>query len=414
LNLLALKTPYNELIDARSDLYKFIFMLVAAIFTRELGRGSLFGIDYDWLGYTFFLLTFGYLVISRQLRVAPYLFWAWAYLFVASCSAKYSLGLSIAPLFKQLIPIIIISACTYFLVKKTDLQSLFNLYLKVSVWVAYIGFLQVLLSFAGIYIFSQFSNHRLDSLAEEPSHYAAIALPAVTYAFFNIKTMRKEFYVMLVALILTQSLTSIAVLLLIYIIRYSKATYLLAVIPFVAFIGYQLYLLVPMYASRIDGMMLFFSAGSVEDSTEGTSISFATNLLVALSAVKQNLLTGCGLGGHEEMYYRYFPSKEKFGILNYLHGLNAKSAHALSIRVYSELGLIGFGTYVITILRGFWIDKQSINYPIALGCISHFFSKSLKLGNYFDLGTVFFFIVLVECVRQSRIQTQSSSYATAI
>jgi O-antigen ligase len=81
--------------------------------------------------------------------------------------------------------------------------------------------------------------------------------------------------------------------------------------------------------------------------------------------------------------------------LDYQHGLNARSAHSLSIRVLSENGILGFIFYWYLILRNFFLKLTYEERAISLGCLSHFLSKTLKLGGYFDYGTPFFLMMLV-------------------
>jgi O-antigen ligase len=129
-----------------------------------------------------------------------------------------------------------------------------------------------------------------------------------------------------------------------------------------------------------------------------------SNLDVAFYTIKQSLLTGSGLGGHEEMYYRRF-EYDSFRY-NYYYGLNAKSAHSLSIRILSEFGILGFGLYLFTLIKNVMFFKSKVPKAIALACLSHFLCKTLKLGGYIDYGTPFFLCMLILNARyfQSKIK----------
>ncbi|MBN8787271.1 MAG: hypothetical protein J0I84_09280, partial [Terrimonas sp.] len=104
-------------------------------------------------------------------------------------------------------------------------------------------------------------------------------------------------------------------------------------------------------------------------------------------------LIGSGLGGHEETYYRYYEhSTFKY---NYFFGLNAPSAHSLTIRIFSEFGMVGLILYITTLARKVILLDNGIFRGISLACLSHFICKSFKLGGYIDYGTPFFFAMLL-------------------
>src|SRR5690606_22365071 len=130
-------------------------------------------------------------------------------------------------------------------------------------------------------------------------------------------------------------------------------------------------------------------------------LSFFSNYQVAMYTIKENPVTGSGLGGHEEMYYRYF-ANQPFSTLEYLFGLNAKSAHSLTIRILSELGLLGFILYLYHLFKSLFVKRNTIYFAIAISSFSHFLCKTLKLGIYFDLGTPFFFLMIIYAYKLSR------------
>jgi O-antigen ligase len=118
-----------------------------------------------------------------------------------------------------------------------------------------------------------------------------------------------------------------------------------------------------------------------------------SNLIVAQENVKNNPLTGSGLGGNEETYYRLY-SNSPFR-LNYYYGLNAKSAHSLTIRIISELGILGFLLYLFTLIKNLFLMDRGVFRAISLACLSHFLCKTFKLGGIIDYGTPFFFAMLI-------------------
>ncbi|MDF1884570.1 hypothetical protein JHD49_11525, partial [Sulfurimonas sp. SAG-AH-194-C21] len=126
-----------------------------------------------------------------------------------------------------------------------------------------------------------------------------------------------------------------------------------------------------------------------------TTFSFVSNLEIAIGNFIRTFGFGIGLGGHEEMYYRYM-TKDIF--LSYYYGINAASAHSLTIRIISELGIMGIFIYIILFYKVFKI--KSLEYSaIAWASLSHFIVKSFKLGGYFDYGSLFFLLLIITAIR---------------
>lgn len=380
--------------------YRFNFseiLLVIAVFTKEIGTIRLFGVDFDMIGYPFFILyfliNFYRIIVSRS--VPHKLF---AYLIISSLFSILLLNLGYANFLKQLIPILLIFAVNFFIIDRSDLPSIFRLYVKVTYYTAIFGIIQVILStFAGIEILIK-QHGRLDSISYEPSHYAAILLPAMIYCFFHFRTYKRYFIVMLIALILTLNLTGYIVFLTVISFAYLNPVYIAISIPFLYFLIFNVLQDFNLnFYRRITDTIDVFSGKSdvlgLNTSANGTTISFYSNLMVAISAVKMNFLTGCGLGGHEEMYYKVY-SNSIFRF-NYYYELNAKSGHSLSIRILSEFGILGLFLYVYTIIKNLVLLDNGIYKSISLACLSHFLCKTLKLGGYIDYGTPFFFAILI-------------------
>lgn len=370
-------------------------MVVLAIFSRELGKGSLFGIDFDWISYPFYILYFLVLILTLRLSFDRYLIALFTFLTIGGVYAKVTMGLSFIPLLKQLTPIIIIYTVVSYVIRKNNVKDLFTLYIKFAVVSAILGLIQLVLKILGFKFLTDFSWYNIDSIAEEPSHFAVILLPAVIYTLQKFKQFKKEFILLFVVMILTFNLTAYFVFGLMSLIIYRKIHYLLLILPLVVIIGNFLYINDPLIQFRIDETVKYLVKPDIRN-THGTPLSFFSNFQVATFSVSKNPISGSGLGGHEEMYYRYF-ANNPFSELSYLFGLNAKSAHSLIIRIFSELGFIGFILFLYSIFRVFAINHKSEFHVIGLACLSHFLCKTLKLGNYFDLGTPFFFLIAIYC-----------------
>lgn len=367
-------------------------IVVLAIFSRELGRGTLYGIDVDYIAYPMYLIYILCLLLSVKISVDKTVFLAFLYVLGSSILAKVVLGLKLLPLVKQFLPIVLIYGIVSYSINRIGPERLFEWYLKGAFISAIIGLFQFVMKFFNVKVLTVFTGYFVDSVAEEPSHYAAIVLPALVYSFMFWRKHIIEFIVILVAVVLTFNLTAYLVSALMILIIFGRLVWMFFLLPLLYYFGTYVYEVIPNFQLRIDGVIHYLNVKSYKD-LHGTPLSFFSNWAVAMETLRMNPLFGSGLGGHEEMYYRYF-STNSFSQLDYLLGLNAKSAHSLSIRVISELGVIGFSLYAYLLSWPLRWREHKTYYAIGLGCLSHFFCKTLKLGNYFDLGTPFFILLI--------------------
>jgi hypothetical protein len=405
---------FNRIIKTPVGFYKFTWseiFLVGAVFTKELGTRNLGGIDFDYLGYPFFILYF-FLYFGRIVRLNASPVGLYLYFVLSSLISITWLNLSLASFFKQIVPIIVILSVSFTVLKNRSLINVFELYVKFTFWTAIFGLIQVALALNGIYVLT-IEKWRLDSIAYEPSHYAAILLPALVYCFLNIKRFKMYFTVMLAALILTFNLTAYIVFLAIFTIVSVHPLYVLITVPLAY---YMFFYMLPNFSKDFserfyDTYDTFSGRRSILNArldVNSTTLSFYSNFEVARFTLEQSPLLGSGLGGHEEMYYRRFANTAFQA--NYYYGLNAKAAHSLSIRILSELGIVGAGMYVYTLVKSVLFARKGVYYAISLACLSHFLCKFFKLGGYIDYGTPFFFTILLLNARASfASQSQKST-----
>jgi hypothetical protein len=355
-----------------------------------------YGIDFDFLGYTFFILYF-FFYIGRIIRLKATPAGLYLYFIFSSLASIIWLNLSLDGFLKQIIPIVVILSVTFTVFKSGNLINIFELYVKFTFWTAVFGLIQVALELNGIYVLTV-EKWRLDSIAYEPSHYASILLPALVYCFLNIKRFKLYFTVMLAALILTFNLTAYFVFLTIFFIVSVHPLYLLVTVPLAY---YMFFYMLPNFSKDFsDRFYETYDTFSGKKSiltarldVNSTTLSFYSNFEVAKFTLEKSPLLGSGLGGHEEMYYRRFANSAFQA--NYYYELNAKSAHSLSVRILSELGLVGSVLYLYTLVKSVLFARRGIYYAISLGCLSHFLCKFFKLGGYIDYGTPFFFTILI-------------------
>jgi O-antigen ligase len=230
-------------------------------------------------------------------------------------------------------------------------------------------------------------------------------MPALVYTYLNLKQFKLYFGVMLTALILTYNLTCYLVFLGIFTFATFHFLYIFITVP----IAYYLFFnVLPTFSTNFnlrfnDTFSTLSGANDIFSSrlqVNSTTLSLLSNFEVAKFTLSQNPLTGGGIGGHEEMYFRRFGNTSFSS--NYYYGLNAKAAHSLSIRILSELGLIGSALYIYVLVKNLVFSRDTAQYAISIGCLSHFLCKSFKLGGYIDYGTPFFFTILILNARAFR------------
>jgi hypothetical protein len=389
----------KQIFRAREGYYKYTWseiFLVISVFTKELGTRNDFGIDFDYLGYPFYIIYF-FFHIAKILRenAAP----RSLFLYLTASSIFSIIVLNIPPdgFLKQIIPIFVIMTVSFTVLTKSNINKVFILYVHVTLLTAIFGIIQVILSFNGIQILIK-EPGRLDSIAYEPSHYASILMPALIYTYVKFRDYMFHFFVMLAALILTFNLTCYLVFVSLFTFATFHPLYVLITVP----IGYYLlFSFLPNFSknfsSRFNDTYTTMTTGrdiyGMYTYINTTTLSLFSNFEVAKYTLSKNFLTGSGLGGHEQMYYRRFSGTAFQYNINY--AINAKSAHSLSIRILSELGIVGSILYVYMIVKNLLFIRKGLYYAISLACISHFLCKTFKLGGYIDYGTPFFFTILV-------------------
>lgn len=368
------------------------WLFVFTVFSREIGYYSLGGIDYDLIGYNFFIIYFLYRLrnfyISQSILIILFI------LIAVGIASKFYLQFQIAPLWKQVIPLAIIFLGTYDFFCRVSYKRLFEIYFKISYYASIFGLVQFFAKlFFNIKIMTDYGQLFVDSIAAEPSHFTVIILPAVIFGIFYFQKFKKETFILCLALLLTTSSTAYFVLLVMLLVIFRKFQYIILVVPLVYFIYTNVLLEYDKFSSRFLGFQNYFQSRDLNKVVTATSVSFLSNLEVAFESIKRNPLFGSGIGGHQEMYTEYF--KESAFKFSYLYGLNSASGHSLLIRILSEAGIIGlfltgWGIVKVTLLRA-----DNYHRIISLACIAHFFGKALKLGGYFDYGTPFFAMILV-------------------
>lgn len=380
-------------------------ILVFCVFTKEIASRRIAGVDIDLFNYPFCILYFIFF-LTRIIKKPAVPWKMYLYIILSSLFSIFFLSLAYGGFLKQIIPVVIIFSVNFVIIEDYDWRNIFRLYVKVAYLSAIFGIVQVAVSYVGIDLLIQ-QPGRLDSIAYEPSHYAAILVPALVFTFFHFGEYKRMFFVMLVALILTYNLTGYLSFLLVIGFAYINPIYIVVTIPVLYYLVFHVF---PNFnenfSKRITETLEVFRGDTKVLNTKvaanGTTISLYSNLMVAENNVKHNFLTGAGLGGHNETYFRFYSNS--FFRLNYYFGLNSQSGHCLTIRILSEFGILGFILYLITLIRRLIFMDNGIFRSISFACFSHFICKSFKLGGYIDYGTPFFFAMLLINFKEFKLQ----------
>jgi hypothetical protein len=379
----------------------------------------------DIFSYCFFLLIFLFF-IDFKFNEWKKIYFTILLFFSFQLLIKILNNFSILPLIKQLFPIIIIYATTYYFIKKYSIKIIIDYYLKILFVVCIFGIVQSLMDNLFTFSLFQLIPGRVDSIFREPSHFALLIIPGLVYSILNFK--EKIFYIIIfsINLILTFSFSGYIVfflsIIIIFLLKQNK------IIFFLFFIGFLSLMISAIFLSskKLDnnGFLSIILKNKSLASLEYQNIesfiynnkknnivdlgiySISSNVVTAINILIQNPF-GSGLGGHEEAYYLYVNKYQLFGSANESmlpkikrHGYNSKSAHNLLIRLISEFGIF-FLIIIIFIINSFirnyrYYTTDEIN--IIITTLSYIIFRFIKLGGYFDYGIYFFvmsFLILI-------------------
>lgn len=368
-----------------------IYLLVGTCFSKELFTTTLVGVDFDIFGYPLVFAIFLYLLVTGRLVWRKF---AGSLLIVSLFQLLWGVihgGSSPVLFFKQLIPIFLyLTVFTHFIIRY-GVYPFWSAYINLACVTAGIGVVQLVFKLSGKYFLTDLSGYGIDSIAAEPSHLAAILLPAVVYSLFFMK--KRAIFLLLPVYLMTLKTTSYVALAAMKLLLYRRSYKLIFMFALVG--GALIFTYTSFFdmSDRIDGVVEYIGEQDLGTVKNTTVFSFVTNLEVALSNFKNSLGIGFGFGSHECAYFKS-PVLDVVDT-DYRYGLNAKSAHSLMIRAFSELGIAGIALLIhllLPLFRKSTFDRFSIIYA---SCFSHFIVKSMKLGGYFDYGTLFFLSIML-------------------
>ena len=371
-----------------------VLIIVLSIFSKELFTYYINDFGIDFFGYLSCIFIF--LVYFKNFKTYTKLIYFLVFVFLTALCSVFIFNMPLFPVIKTFIPVVIIYTSNYYVLQKNNqwLDRIAKLYIKIAYYTAILGLLQFVLSIFGISILGGSLGRGIDSIAYEPSHYAAVIMPAVILTILQFKKYKLKAIILITALIGTVSLSAYLVLLLVisfyFVNRYKFVFILPLILLSIQFLNNSN----SSFNDRFQSSQNVLNGRVDITKANLTVLSFGTNLEVALFSIKKNPVWGSGIGGHKTMYDRYYKNSEFKNSDAY--GINNVSAHSLFIRIVSEFGIIGFIVYILMFLRLYIKkSKDKFHHIIFLACLSHFLVKLFKLGGYIDYGTPFFMCLLI-------------------
>ena len=383
------------------------WFLPFTVFTVEIGMVKIAGIQFDWISQPFFIGVFILYFHSNRMTFNKYELMFFMFLLAQGIINIFIFHLPPDGFFLEFLPIVIIYFVNKSVIELSDIKKVFQRYILLAYYAAIIGIIQVGLKlFFGFRFLTPFSNLWLDSVALEPSHYVLISLPAAIY-LFEMKKFNKQFFIIVLSILLTFKITAFASISIYFVLtNFQKFKKIIFFSPVIIYLLYLIIIQFPEFYERYFNIVVYFQTGKLSTIKNLTAFSFASNFEVALENFKNTFGMGIGLGGHETMYYRHFGS-----LLNRLwfRDINAASAHSLTIRIFQRLASWEFCYLLVLSFKILKMPKSEYKV-IAMACLSHFIVKSIKLGGYFDYGTMFFFTMILVILIQNKNSIPQPNY----
>ncbi len=331
---------------------------------------------------------------------------------------------------KQMIGIVFSSVAYYNVIRftKFDVRRLFDIYLKISFWVAAIGVVEEALRVAGFnHLFDNTKRvsvgiYRVYSIMGEPYFLAVALIPAVYFYLgkmignkaFRDRRLLLRFGVIFACYIFTFSSAGFIGLAIMFVmLAYSLGYFnpasgrfiLLAVVTAIAapIINPKEFSLSEITVRIEDSFKAFSSTKALDKKAiaELNSSTFAlySNYLIAQKSFFANPLLGSGLGTHEATYNEYFETLFGKKFLKMYGMFNSKDGNSLFIRMMSETGVLGLILIIIFMFR-FFVSRKNLEGEDAIyhltinhGIFIVIVVRLLRTGNYISQGFFFFFFL---------------------
>lgn len=362
-----------------------LFTSVLAIFTE----GLFFNFIIDWkLIYLIILSNYVILLKYYKLKFNKYFIILLIALFVHGIITNLFIGIPPNFMLAQIIGIAIMGVYYYNFVPLYNLDEIISLYVKISFYVAIIGYIFYFLNFHPL---AHIPNEsRLMSIFKEPAHYAVVVMPA---CYYYLKTKKYfPFFIIFGTLILTNSSLGYFGCALMFIIpnlSLKRIGYFIAIIPIIIGVFYYIYTEYPFLKLRVDDTyetLNSVNTGKFKEHTNLSSYAILSNLFIA----KENVIDhpfGSGIGSHLYVHSNIYSKKVRapeYLKKQDLKGTNATDANSMFTRIVSEMGILG----LILILFLMYLASKSFDLNnnqlfFAQGVFIYLLLKLFRDGHYF-------------------------------
>jgi len=365
-----------------------VWLTIASLFAG--GLKATVGFDLR-LSYLFVAIGFAsLLLLTPRLRIpiGPVAV-LWSYLML--CAAFMFLHNSALLIPRTLPQIVGIGFfATYFLLfianAGLSAEALFQAYVKMAVWVALLGF--PILVLTGL----TDGFWRLKSIFAEPAHYATAMMPAVGYAVATARSHPWRCAVLLLAMVLTLSLTGYIGLGLVFALVAGRSWWVRILMA-----AFALALLVLAYSASPEIRKRIDDTARVAQTADFTGANLSTyallsNYWVAYSSFQESPVFGGGLGSHPESHDRFIGQLEGLELFDAYLEQNKEDANSLFVRTLSEQGIVGLfllGLFILRYRKAVTPSQQAINNAILV----YFALKLIREGHYFT--PEFFFMTTI-------------------
>lgn len=368
-----------------------LYSSVFAIFTEAF----FFNFIIDWkLLYLIIIINYFLIIkIQKTIRFNKYFVLIILALFIHGLVTNIIIGVPINYMFSQLIGITIIATYYYNFVTLYNRNEIIEIYTKLSLIVATIGYPMWLLNI------NVNDGIRLQSIFKEPAHYVIVVLPA---CYYFLKSKRYwPFIVILGTIILSSSSIGyfgIGLMFILPNITFKRIKYLFIIAPFIVGTFMYVYSNYEFFKLRADDTYKSLNAvntGKFEEYTNLSTYAILSNAFVTRENVSEHPI-GSGIGSHYYMHTQKYIKELRippYIVINDSKEINAKDACSLFLRICSDLGIIGFLGIVIVLI---YISKAYKNNHMifAQAIVIYLLLKLFRDGHYFP-PEMYFFIWLL-------------------
>lgn len=298
----------------------------------------------------------------------------------------------------------------------TDIKYLFNLYLKASVVISFIGLFQFLsfqLDFFPGYTLNFIVNKggftpggnfgiRISSVFSEPTYFATFISPAIFVAVNDLISSNRIFFkkwlsiVIIGIFLLTFSgnaYNALFIIAFLFIYNFGFLRYSIIGFPIIIAGYFYAYENINEFKGRVDGTISIFQSGTFKIGiTHGSSVNLYDNYQVSLKNLAANPLFGTGLGSHPIAFDKYTITKH---ITQVGFAFNRQDANSMFLRAMSETGI--FGAFILLfIVFKFFVSKNNSNDPenrywvMSNAILVLILLNYIRQGHYFLYGFPFY------------------------